>query len=273
MPGFVTCPNCSEELDIPAALRGKAVRCAACAKSFTVPPDDAPPSPPRAARVEPRDDPRDSGADDFEPRPRRRSFDRPPPRRRSNAWLWLLLFGSLGTCCVGCGGFLVFAVSFADPDLTDYAAPDGRFATAFPGPVAVDTKPQPKGGTVGATTSYEHRRTIFGQVFDNYFVRAIELRDDPDDRKVEKAVAQVVDELVAGGVEVKRGRASLGTYDATEVMVSYRDGPQEQVLVARVAAVGDRIYVVGIRGQSLTKPDEQLRLREFWDRFSAKGGE
>ena len=267
MPGFVTCPNCSEELDIPAELRGSPVRCAACGGAFT-PPAAGVPVVRRAERQEPRDDPRDDGR--AEERPRHRA-PAGRPRRRSNAWVWLLALGVFGVCCAGCGGFAVLAVNLGNPELVDYAAPDGRFEAAFPGPVAVATRPQPKRGLLGPATEYEHRRTIAGQTIDTYFVRSVELRERPTPDAAEAAVARVADELAAEGKQASRRPALLDGAEALELVVTYPDRVQKEALVARVAVIGDRLYVVGVRGQALNKPKEQVRVGEFWDRFRAKG--
>ena len=270
MPGFVICPTCGEELDIPQQLRGSPVRCAACGNAFTPPTEADVPVASRVPRSEPRDNPRDDDRYEDEPRPRRRSFDR-PPRRRSNLWVWLLLFGTAGFCCLGCGGFIVFAVGMLDPTLTDYQSPDGRFSAAFPGPVEVAAQPLPGKGVLGPTTVYNHRRTILGgQVFDIYFVRSIELRGDPDEREQAKAINDALADLITDGKEVKRSRTNLDGADATEVMVTYPDRPQPEALVARAAVIGERLYVVGVRGQALNKPEEQQRAVEFWSRFAVK---
>ena len=273
MPGFVTCPNCGEELDIPPELRGSPVRCAACGDAFT-PPIDIPAVPvaPRANRAEPRDNPRDeAGRSEDEPRPRRRSANR-PPRRGPNVLLWLMLLGTAGFCCLGCAGFIVFALGMLDPTLTDYESPDGRFTAAFPGPVEVSPQPLPGEGVLGPTTVYTHRRTILGgQLFDAYFVRSVELRGDPDEREKRRAVKEVLTELIGDGTEVNQTKANLDGAEATEVQVNYpRHKPQAETLVARVAVIGDRLYAVGLRGQALDKPEQQQRALEFWSRFAVK---
>ena len=270
MPGFVTCPTCREELDIPTELRGRPVRCAACGETFTPPADEAAPVARRASRPEPRDDPTDDREEDDDQRPRRRDFARRPPRRKkSNAWVWILLFGTFSVCCLGCGGFLVFAMKFADPKLVDYKSPDGRFDAAFPGKVAVATEPQPQKGDLGATTTYEHARTMLGAPIDTYFVRSIEFRRPPTKASGDRAVKEVVDELAASGTNDRRSVASLDGVTATEIFVTLpEDG---QALLARIAVIGDRLYVVGVRGQSIDTQQEQIRVRTFWDRFAAKG--
>ena len=270
MPGFVTCPTCREELDIPAELRGRPVRCAACGEAFTPPADGAAPTAGRARRPEPRDDPTDDRDDDEDDRPRRRrDFDRRPPRRRkSNAWVWILLFGTFGVCCLGCGGFVVFAMKLVDPSLADYKSPDGRFEAAFPGKVAVATDPPPQKGDLGAGTRHEHSRKMLGVPFDTYFVRSVEFRRPPTKASAERAVKEVADELAASGTQGRRDLASLAGVPATEVFVNL---PDDEALLARVAVIGDRLYVVGVRGTSLDDQQGQMRVRTFWDRFSAKG--
>ena len=272
MPPPVVCPQCREELDIPAELRGRPVRCSACNGVFTPPvADDVPVVPPRRpadrdpARDDDRDDPVDRGGRDdgreFSRRPGSRRPPPPPARRGSFLWLWMLLAGTGGVCCLGCGGLLRFGMRVADPNLVPYTSEDGRFRAAFPGKPTVGTRADGD----RPTTTVEWKRMLMGQAFETYFIHTTDLK-----RPLRKAAADKEAKIAADAVvnrpgfrETKRAAVDYAGGSGYEVHAA---GEGDEVTMARVIVAGDRLYVVGVRGHGLD-PNDAMRVEKFWDGF------
>ena len=253
MPRPVVCPQCREELDIPAEFRGSPVRCSACNSVFTPPAAaEEPPVAPRRVRRPADDDEFDSD------RPRR------PAPRRSFVWLWVLLAGSLGTCCVGCGGVIAWAVSMDNPTLKPYTSADGKYQTGFPGDPVVGLPIQAFDGK-STTTPVEWRRTILGNTFETYYVHATDLKTPPSKAEAARLVTKAANDLARrpGSAEQSRQPAATAGRDGVEVVIRH---PDDELTLARVFTTADRVYVVGITGKGLD-PQNSQRIGLFWDAF------
>ena len=133
MSDVAECPHCGRQLRVPEAVLGRAVKCPACATTFTageVPSNVAPvPAAPIPFRDEPPRAPaEDPRHDDYLPRRRRRDL---VPHRGG----MVLTFGILSLCC-GCLGNLIFgpiAWTMGNTDLTEIRAgrmdPEGEGLT------------------------------------------------------------------------------------------------------------------------------------------------
>ena len=252
----VVCPLCRDELDIPAELRGRPVRCAACDGVFTPPAADAP-RPGRAAPGSRRMD-RDADYDDDTGR-------RPPARRASLTWLWVLLAGSLGACCLSCGGLLVFAFQIEVPAFQPYTAPDGKYAAGFPGVPAVGTAPAFDPRTAATTTTVEWKRTILGHPHETYFVHTTDLKKPPGKAETARLIDKAAAALARrpGSTETARRPQPTAGVDGVEVHIQH---PDDEVTAARVFVTADRVYVVGLTAPSID-PDATPRVGLFFDQF------
>ncbi len=272
MPRPVVCPQCREELDIPAEFRGRPVRCSACNGVFT-PPADAGDDVPVAAVRRPadrdtgrdyddRDDPVDRG--DGREVSRRPGSRRPPPpvRKSSFLWLWLLLAGTCGVCCLGCAGIVRFSMRVADPTLIPYTSADGQFRAAFPGAPAVGTKAADNNRT---TTTVEWKRMLMGQAVETYFVHSTDLKRTPPRNAADRLAREAADAVVnrPGYRETKRLPVIFAGATGWEV---HALGEDDEMTLARVFVAGDRLYVVGVSGHGLEPPNTQ-RVYKFWDEF------
>ncbi|OWK37658.1 hypothetical protein [Fimbriiglobus ruber] len=255
MPRPVTCPNCREELDIPAELRGQDVRCAACAVVFVPPTTDVVPT----ARRQPAStgpDYDDRGRWDDAPRRRR------PRPRGSMLWVWLLLFGVVGSCVFGCGGLLALGMFMEFPNFQGYDSAAGRFHAEFPG------KPTEREEVVDGPEPVLYLWTEFHREFpdETYFVYytdflARDLKPGPD-QLLEKACDRAV-ARTPGSEEVSRQPAMHDGYPARDLVIRSPDSNGETVV--RFVLVGKRLYAVGITGE-FVNADSQ-RVRHFHERF------
>lgn len=251
MPRPVDCPHCGEELDIPAELRAREVRCAACRNTFVPATAAAAGTPPRTIADPPRG--RDT-FDDAEPRPRR------PKPRPGCSWAWVLLVGGLGCCGLSCGGLVLFGLYIVFPDFRPFDSQEGRFHADFPGAPTQVTDTDASGVT--------HRRTEFVRKFppETYFVRYTDLPAaalKPGADAVLDAAADKVVRTVPGGRQANRSeRKSVGGYPAVDVMVEYPSGERT---VARVVLAGERLYVAGMTGGGLQW--DSPHVQHFMDAF------
>lgn len=274
MPPPVVCPQCREELDIPAEFRGRPVRCSACNGVFTPPADAADNVPVVPTRrpadrdsrrdFDDRDDPIDRGdRDDGRESARRPGARRPPPpvQKSSLLWLWLLLAGTGGVCCLGCGGVARFAMRVADPDLVPYTSADGQFRAAFPGPPTVGTRAD---GDRTATT-VEWKRMLMGQAFETYFVHSTDLKRPPRGAAADKE-ARIAADAVVNRQGFRQTRRTPVEYAGGAGYEVHAAGDGDEVAMARVIVAGDRLYVVGVRGRGLD-PNDAMRVENFWAAF------
>ncbi|MGL6074584.1 MAG: hypothetical protein ACRC8S_10530 [Fimbriiglobus sp.] len=281
----VICPKCSEELDIPVELVGGPVRCASCSHIFTADlsnfPKDAnggvilarasitiPADRPRRERDEPDDGDNDRlQDDDDQPRPRPRTRRPRQPERPASSGgakivIWLFLAGSLGACCLGCGGVGFWMVRIIDPKMTAYTAPDGTFTAAFPHAVKVSTSTDAKNRTV---TTHESVQVVLGQQWVEYSISHYDLKTKPSsdserDEALEEAAAELTKQV--GILSDKTTKTNHKGFSALEIDVQIDDEVRDY---GRVVLVGKRVYIVRIKGRGLS--DEAPTIRKFWDKF------
>lgn len=224
----VTCPNCSEELDIPTEFLGREVRCATCQRVF-VPPKALDISTVRKS-TQPSDDAENAAL--AEPKPRKK-------RRSPVGWL-VIVFGLMSCCGVGCAGSVVLFALIANPQFQTYDAADGTFSAAFP------TKPKLVNDT---TDDGQHRVSVearrrFPPEF--YFVQHVEIAKPGDAEELLRIAADQSVKKVLGGTEVRRTNSTVDGYPALDVMIEHGNG-QQTTLVRHVIA-GKRLYTLGIVG-------------------------
>ena len=260
MPRPVVCPQCREELDIPAEFRGRPVRCSACNGVFTPVAADVP----SMSRAAPRRAAADDDFDSRRDRPRRAA----PRRAAGHVWLWVLLAGTVGTCCLGCGGLVAWAVSLDKPTLKPYTAADGKYQAGFPGDPKVGTEPAFDG--TSTTTTVEWKRTILGDVLETYFVHTTDLKRPPTKAQAARLVAKAAADLARrpGSTELYRQPTVTAGRDGVEVHIQH---PEDETTMARVFITADRVYVVGLTGKGVDIQNNQ-RIGLFWDAFKLTDG-
>lgn len=248
MPPPVVCPTCREELDIPAELRGRAVRCGVCQTTFT-----PPAVVPRASRVEREADPY-----------RDRLDDRPPRRRRKNSsgngLLWLLLGGGFLGLCVLCSGCIGFAAILDNPTFQPFESPEGRFTAQFPGPT---TTKQEMTDTGLSQTVVECKRDIWPEF---YSVKYVDLQQKPE--VPGKALQDAADQFirrVGGTKEESRSDVTQDGLPAVEVHAVHPDGT---ISVVRFILEGKRLYTVGLTGPGVDPRNN--RVEQFFQGFQVK---
>lgn len=239
----VTCPHCREHLDIPAELRGRAVRCASCQNVFTTPPlpsGDADRFPP-PERTDDRPPPR---------RDRSTGADLPPPRRprQSNGGVWVLLLLTtlvLGGCVAGCVGFVTWVYN---PKFHPFVSKAGKFQVEFPD----DPNPAVDDGQGSGAITVTGRRE---QTQERYVVKCYplpaKLRQLPEEEKLTELVKA---ELTAEGVgaELNRENTTHDGFPALDVMASNGgDLFNRRVTILRCVLTDGTVYVAIAQGQNL----------------------
>jgi hypothetical protein len=179
-----------------------------------------------------------------------------PPRRRLPCVL--AGCGVLAVLLLACGGVISAGLYYAGafgPRWQSFDVPDGGCRVEVPAAPAIQAAPAQPG--VLNLTTYSARRLIPAQEF---AVSFFDVHGEPGQQALDDGLTGMVRSL-PGMIERARGPASVGGLSGKELVA---DGPAG-TLVARIAPLGNRFYILLAVGQGIT-PDADEVLH-FFDSF------
>lgn len=166
---------------------------------------------------------------------------------------------TIGVCC---GGLNLLMLVHANPTITTFTSPEGKFKVDFPGekptgePIAAEGDKVAEGGwQVAANRQNANER---------YTVRCYDLK--PEWQKLDEydALTKVADDELAileatGRVKDKGARTDQTThagFTALDVMAGKGKGLTQQAIIMRCVLAGKRVYVVSAQGAQ--------NFHQFW---------
>ncbi|MCU0703689.1 MAG: zinc-ribbon domain-containing protein [Fimbriiglobus sp.] len=246
MPDSIVCPQCREQLDIPAEYHGRKVRCASCQNVFAAIPTGGPPVVRRSTNRPSADRPPWQDEADRPSRPPARDDHDSRLPRQSNIGVVLLLLVVGLTVGGFCGGINLLMMMLFNPPMTPYTSAEGKFKVEFPGespsagPIAAGENDKDGGWQATTTRPMTQER---------YSVRTYKLKPawaklPPYDALRKVAETELPGVKFGEGSDTKIAQVKHATFDALDVLSGQGGGMGQVETVTRCILAGERVYVL-----------------------------